>query len=69
MGTEKPSIVRGRRAEQLGAVRDIVADQRLVGIQPGDPLARAVFEGGVAGPGEVVVPVALDNGGAHGPGP
>ena len=55
----------GQVAPQCGRVR---AGQRLVGVQPEDPLAAAVLERLVAGPGEVVVPVPLDDDRAGGSG-
>ena len=51
--------------EETQQAGHVVADEGLVGVEPGDPLPGAVFQGGVAGPGEVVVPVALDDGGAE----
>ena len=55
----------GQVTPQCGRVR---AGQRLVGVQPEDPLAAAVPERLVAGPGEVVVPVPVDDDRAGGPG-
>ena len=68
MGTEKPSTSRIRVVEEAEKAGKVVADQGLVGVEPGDPVTGAVFQRRVAGPGEVVVPVALDHRGPEVPG-
>ena len=59
--TLKPSTSGPVRARDARSARDVGAAQGLVGIEPGDPVAGAGGQRLVAGPGEVVVPVALED--------
>lgn len=57
--------VEGTLRCELGPEVDGVSVHRLIGVEPKDPVPAAVFERFVAGSGEVVVPVPLDDSGTE----
>ena len=56
------AVTAGRAGEAAAHLDRVGADHQLVGVDPEDPGAGALAQGGVARAGEVVVPVAADDG-------